>query len=99
MDAEHQEDLENHFSHHRLAEVQSAIHHHRAELDENHDEERPGNLVFWQRGRDISSSLMFLRARENKHQHRDTQQHVKKKNPGLVILSMNFIWNSYRIPA
>lgn len=45
VNPEHQKDLEDEFSQHGFAEVQGSVDHHGAELDEEHDEERFGDLV------------------------------------------------------
>lgn len=46
VNAEDQDDLKDDLSHHGLPQVQRTIHHHSAELDQHHHQERLRNLVF-----------------------------------------------------
>lgn len=53
--------LEDEFSRDSLAQVQSSVNDHGAELDEQHHQKRFRHLVFWQRGRYISCCTVFLK--------------------------------------
>ena len=45
VDAEDQDDLEDDLAHDGFSEVEGAVHHHGPKLDQNHDQERPRNLI------------------------------------------------------
>lgn len=53
VDAKEQDDLEDDLAHDGLSEVESAVHHHGAKLDQDHDQERSRHLILRQRRRDV----------------------------------------------
>lgn len=63
MDPEDEDDLEDDLPHDGLSEVEGPVHHHGAELDQNHDQEGTGDLVLRQRRRNVRRR-MFLKTRK-----------------------------------
>lgn len=63
MDSKEQDDLEDDFAHDWLSEVEGTVHHHGPELDQDHDQERSGHLILWQRRSDVCRRVFLEGAR------------------------------------